>query len=194
MGMGEPLLNFNETIKSLGIFAEDLTTGINPRKITVSTAGIAPKIKELEETKLKVKLAFSLHSCFEEIRSNIMPINKKYSLKENIEALKSYAVKTNTRITFEYVMLEGINDRNEDIKALARLMSTIPSKLNIIPFNSLEHMDPSGFSGKLRSTPMERIHQFADKLREKNITVMLRNTQGDDIAAACGQLAIKVQN
>jgi 23S rRNA (adenine2503-C2)-methyltransferase len=189
MGMGEPLLNFNETIKSLQIFAEELTTGISLKKITVSTAGIAPKIKELEATGLKVKLAFSLHSCFEDIRNKIMPINKKYSLQENLRALKSYAMKTKTRITFEYVMLDGINDRDEDIKALARLMSTIPSKLNIIPFNSLEHMNPSGLAGKLRSTMMERIQLFADKLREKNITVMLRNTQGDDIAAACGQLA-----
>jgi 23S rRNA (adenine2503-C2)-methyltransferase len=194
MGMGEPLLNFKETVKSLEIFAEELTTGISLKKITVSTAGIAPKIKELEETGLKVKLAFSLHSCFEDIRSEIMPINKKYSLKENIEALKSYTMKTKTRITFEYVMLDAINDRNEDVKALARLMSTIPSKLNIIPFNSLEHMNPSGLAGKLRSTPMERIQKFADKLREKNITVMLRNTQGDDIAAACGQLATKLQS
>lgn len=189
MGMGEPLLNFKETVKSLEIFSEELTTDISLKKITVSTAGIAPKIKELGETGLKVKLAFSLHSCFEDIRNKIMPINKKYSLKENIEALKSYAMKTKTRITFEYVMLNGINDRDEDIKALARLMSTIPSKLNIIPFNSLEHMNPTGLAGKLRSTPIERIQEFADKLREKNITVMLRNTQGDDISAACGQLA-----
>ena len=192
--MGEPLLNFKETVKSLEIFAEELTKGISLKKITVSTAGIAPKIRELEETELKVRLAFSLHSCFDEIRSKIMPINKKYSLKENIEALKSYAMKTKTRITFEYVMLDGINDRDEDIKALARLMSTIPSKLNIIPFNSLEHMNPSGLAGLLRSAPMERIQGFADKLREKNITVMLRNTQGDDIAAACGQLATKLQS
>lgn len=192
MGMGEPLLNFNETVKSLQIFAEELTTGISLKKITVSTAGIAPKIKELEEIGLKVKLAFSLHSCFEEIRNKIMPINKKYSLKENIEALKSYSQKTGTRITFEYVMLDGVNDRNEDIKALARLMSTIPCKLNIIPFNSLEHMNPSGLAGKLRSTPMEKIQKFADRLREKHFTVLVRNTQGDDIAAACGQLAIKV--
>lgn len=194
MGMGEPLLNYRETVKSLEIFAEELTTGISLKKITVSTAGIAPKIKELEETGLRVKLAFSLHSCFEDIRSKIMPVNRKYSLKENIEALKSYTAKTNTRITFEYVMLDGVNDRDEDIKALARLMSTIPSKLNIIPFNSLEHMNPSGLSAKLNSTPMERIKKFADKLRDKNITVMLRNTQGNDIAAACGQLAFRNQN
>jgi 23S rRNA (adenine2503-C2)-methyltransferase len=194
MGMGEPLLNFNETVKSLQIFAEELTTGISLKKITVSTAGIAPKIKELEETGLKVKLAFSLHSCFEDIRNKIMPINKKYSLKENIEALKSYAMKTKTRITFEYVMLDGINDRDEDIKALGRLMSSIPCKLNIIPFNSLEHMNPSGLAGQLRSTSMEKIQKFADKLREKHFTVMVRNTQGDDIAAACGQLAVKLNN
>jgi 23S rRNA (adenine2503-C2)-methyltransferase len=163
------------------------------KKITVSTAGVAPKIKELSETGLKVKLAFSLHSCFEVIRSKIMPINNKYSLKENIDALKYYENKTNSRITFEYIMLDGINDRDEDIKALARLMSSLPSKLNIIPFNSLEHMNPSGFAGKLRSTSMEHIHQFADKLRQKYFTVMLRNTQGDDIAAACGQLALKLK-
>ena len=193
MGMGEPLLNFNETVKSLEIFGEELTTGISLKKITVSTAGIAPKIKELSETGLKVKLAFSLHSCFEDIRSKIMPINKKYSLQENIEALKNYSRDTGTRITFEYVMLDGVNDRDEDIKALARLMSTLPSKLNIIPFNSLEHMNPSGLAGKLRSTSNERIHQFADKLRQKYFTVMLRNTQGDDIAAACGQLALKLK-
>ena len=159
------------------------------KKITVSTAGIAPKIKELADTGLKVKLAFSLHSCFEEIRNRIMPINEKYSLKENVEALKDYASKTGTRITFEYIMLKGINDREEDVKAISRLMSSIPSKLNIIPFNSLQHMNPSGLAGKLESSSRDRILWFADKLREKNITVMLRNTQGDDIAAACGQLA-----
>ncbi|MCW8809606.1 MAG: 23S rRNA (adenine(2503)-C(2))-methyltransferase RlmN [Ignavibacteriaceae bacterium] len=189
MGMGEPLLNFKETVKSLEIFAEELTTGVSLKKITVSTAGIAPKIKELDETGLNVKLAFSLHSCFEDIRSSIMPINEKYSLKENIEVLKDYAKRTGTRITFEYVMLKDINDRSEDIKALAKLMSTMPSKLNIIPFNSLKHMNPSGLAGELESSSRDKIQWFADKLREKNITVMLRNTQGDDIAAACGQLA-----
>jgi 23S rRNA (adenine2503-C2)-methyltransferase len=193
MGMGEPLLNFKETVKSLEIFAEELTIGMSLKKITVSTAGIAPKILELLKTGLKVKLAFSLHSCFEEIRSRIMPINEKYSLQENIEALKNYVKETGTRITFEYVMLDGINDRDEDVKALARLMSSLPSKLNIIPFNSLEHMNPAGLTAKLKSSPTERILKFADGLREKHITVMLRNTQGDDIAAACGQLAIKLK-
>ena len=88
-------------------------------------------------------------------------------------------------------MLDGINDRDEDLKGLVRLCSSMPSKINIIPFNSIKHMDPDGFSGQLESTPHERIREFADKLRSKNITVMLRDTQGDDIAAACGQLAVK---
>jgi len=191
MGMGEPLLNFKETLKSLEIFSEELTTGISLKKITVSTVGISPKIIELADSGLKIKLALSLHSCFEDIRSKIMPVNKKYSLNENLEAIRYYVKKTKTRITFEYVMLDGINDRNEDVAALAKLCNSFPSKINIIPFNSLEHMNPKGIAAELKPTPRNRIETFAQKLRDRNITVMLRNTQGDDIAAACGQLAIK---
>ena len=189
MGMGEPLLNFKETVKSLQIFAEELTTGMSLKKITISTAGIAPKIKELADTGLKAKLAFSLHSCFEDIRTEIMPINKKYSLEENLNAVRYYSNTTGTRITFEYVMLKGLNDRNEDIKALTKLCKSLPSKINVIPFNSLQHMKPGGLSAKLQPTEKIRIEEFVKKLREKDITVMVRNTQGDDIAAACGQLA-----
>jgi 23S rRNA (adenine2503-C2)-methyltransferase len=191
MGMGEPLLNFKETINSLKIFAEELTTGISLKKITVSTAGIAPKIIELAGTGLKAKLALSLHSCFEDVRSKIMPINKKYSLKLNIDAIKYYSKKTGTRITFEYVMLNDINDRSEDLKALVKLCSEIPCKINVIPFNSLKHMNPAGISAKLKPSPRDRINKFVDALREKNITVTVRFTQGEDIAAACGQLAFK---
>ncbi len=191
MGMGEPLLNYAATLKSLKIFAEELTTSISLKKITISTAGIAPKIKELADTGMNVKIALSLHSCFEDIRTKIMPINQKYSLQENIDAVRYYAKKTDTRITFEYVMLKDINDRPEDIAALGRLCARIPSKINIIPFNSLKHMNPEGLSGELEPTPQHRIEEFAQKLRDKNITVMVRDTQGEDIAAACGQLAIK---
>lgn len=191
MGMGEPLLNFNSTVKSLQIFSDDLISGISLKRITVSTAGIAPKIIELADTGMKAGLAFSLHSCFEDIRSKIMPINIKYSLQKNIEALQYYAKVTKTRITFEYVMLENINDRDKDINALAKLCSRLPSKINIIPFNSLQHMNPQGFAAELHPTPLSRIKEFAQKLKEKDIIVMVRNTQGDDIAAACGQLAVK---
>jgi 23S rRNA (adenine2503-C2)-methyltransferase len=191
MGMGEPLLNYKETIKSLEIFGEELTKGISLKKITVSTAGIAPQIIKLADTGLKVKIALSLHSCFEDIRSEIMPINKKYSLKETIAAIKYYVMETGTRVTFEYVMLKGINDRQEDINALARLCSEFPSKVNVIPFNSLKHMNPEGYSAKLEPTPKSRIEDFVKRLRERNITVIVRYTQGEDIAAACGQLAVK---
>lgn len=191
MGMGEPLLNFKGTVRSLEIFTSEQNKAVSKHRITVSTAGIPPKIRELADTNLRVKLALSLHSCFEDIRSKIMPINDKYSLADNLDAIKYYLAKTKSRITFEYTMLDGINDRDDDLKGLVRLCSSMPSKINIIPFNSIKHMDPDGFSGQLEPTPHERIREFADKLRSKNITVMLRDTQGDDIAAACGQLAVK---
>ncbi|MCK9425373.1 MAG: 23S rRNA (adenine(2503)-C(2))-methyltransferase RlmN [Ignavibacteriaceae bacterium] len=191
MGMGEPLLNYNATVNSLKIFSEELTKGISLKKITVSTAGIAPKIIELADSGLKAKLALSLHSCFEKTRSKIMPINEKYPLKDNLEAVAHYAKKTKTRITFEYIMLKGLNDRDEDIKALIKLTSQIPSKINVIPFNSLQHMHPTGFSASLLPTEKKRIDDFVQILRDNNVTVMVRETQGDDIAAACGQLAVK---
>lgn len=189
MGMGEPLLNYDVTVKSLEIFGDEMTKGISLKKITVSTAGIAPRIYDLAETGLRVKIALSLHSCFDEIRDILMPINKKYSIKQNIDAVRHYARKTGTRITFEYIMLKDINDRDEDINALRRICSEIPSKINVIPFNSLEHMNPAGFPAELKPTPKERIEKFIEELRNRNITVTVRFTQGDDIAAACGQLA-----
>ncbi|NWF90734.1 MAG: 23S rRNA (adenine(2503)-C(2))-methyltransferase RlmN [Ignavibacteriaceae bacterium] len=189
MGMGEPLLNYYNTVKSLRIFSHEITKGISYKKITVSTAGIAPKIRELADSGLNVKIAFSLHSCFEEMRTKLMPINQKYTLKENLMALRYYAKKTATRITFEYVMLKNLNDTDKDIEALSKICKEIPSKINVIPFNSVSHMNPTGFSAQLESTSKEKIEEFVAKLRDKNITVMIRQTQGDDIAAACGQLA-----
>ena len=190
MGMGEPLLNFNNTVKSLQIFTTELNTGIGRNRITVSTAGIPKKIKELADSETRVKLALSLHSCFEDIRTLIMPINKKYSFAENIEAIKYYIKKTKTRITFEYTMLNGINDRDEDVKELTKLCKQLPAKINVIPFNSIAHMTPEGISAELEPTPKNKILSFVEKLRSNNITVMVRETQGDDITAACGQLAV----
>ncbi len=191
MGMGEPLLNYDATVKTLQIFGEELTKSISLKKVTVSTAGIAPRIVDLANSGLKVKIALSIHSCFDEMRTTLMPINEKYSFKQNTDAVRYYARKTGTRITFEYVMLKGINDRDEDLAALKRLCSEIPSKINVIPFNSLAHMNPQGLSAVLESSSRERIEEFVEELRNKNITVTVRYTQGEDIAAACGQLAIK---
>lgn len=192
MGMGEPLLNFQNTLKSLQIFASEKTRGISLKKITVSTVGIAPKIIELADSNLKVKLAFSLHSLFNEMRNKIIPINKKYPLEENLDAIRYYVKKTNSRITFEYVMLKDINDRDEDLNSLIKLCKTLPSKVNIIPFNSISHISTEGFSAKLKPAEKHQIDNFVKKLREKEITVTLRYTQGSDIAAACGQLAYKI--
>ncbi len=189
MGMGEPLLNYKNTIKSLEIFTSESNTALSRNRITISTSGIPKRIKDLADSGVRVKIALSLHSCFEDIRNKIMPINLKYSLKENIDALEYYYKKTKKRITYEYTMLKGINDRKEDVKALTKLLRRLPSKLNIIPFNSIAHMEPGGLSAKLEPTSLNEIHEFAGKLRENNVTVMIRDTQGDDIAAACGQLA-----
>ncbi len=191
MGMGEPLLNFNATVKAIENLRSELNTGISRNRITVSTSGIPAKIIELADSKLKVKLALSLHSPFDEVRNRLMPVNIKHPLNETLEALKYYAQNTNTRITFEYLMLDGINDRDEDVKGLVRICSMMPSKVNLIPFNKISHMAPTGISAELNPTPAWKIEKFANALRNKNITVMVRNTQGDDIAAACGQLAIK---
>jgi 23S rRNA (adenine2503-C2)-methyltransferase len=191
MGMGEPLLNYANTLKTLQIFAEGKTKDISLRRITVSTAGIAPKIIELADSGLKVKLALSLHSLFEETRNKIMPINKKYSITENLEAVRYYAKQTDTRITFEYVMLKDLNDRSDDLNALVRLCKSLPCKINVIPFNSIAHMNPSGFAKELEPSQKFRVDEFVKTLRENDITVIVRYTQGDDIAAACGQLAYK---
>ncbi len=118
-----------------------------------------------------------------------MPVNKKFPLNEVIDAIKYYSRITATTITFEYIMLKGINDRDEDIRALTKLCNSLPSKINIIPFNSIAHMSPDGVSKELVPTSLKDIGIFAQKLRDNNVTVMLRDTQGDDIAAACGQLA-----
>jgi 23S rRNA (adenine2503-C2)-methyltransferase len=182
MGMGEPLLNYANTLKSLEIFAEEKTKDISLRRVTVSTVGIAPKIVELADSGIKVKLALSLHS---------LPINKKYSLSDNLEAIRYYANQTGTKITFEYVMLKDINDRSDDLNALMRLCKSLPCKLNIIPFNSISHMTPTGLSHELEPSPRYKIDEFVTKLRENDIFTAVRYTQGDDIAAACGQLAYK---
>jgi len=190
MGMGEPLLNYDETLKSLNIFADDLIPELGLKRIIVSTVGIAPGIIELANSGLRVKLAFSLHSCFEDIRSKLIPINKKYSLRENLDAIRYYTKKTQTKITFEYVMLSGINDREEDLRELVKLCNSLPSKINVIPFSSLDHMNPGGFSAELQPSSKKRINEFVTVLKENNINVHVRYTTGEDIAAACGQLAI----
>lgn len=191
MGMGEPLINFQNTLGALDIFTSQHNNRISRNRITVSTSGIPDQIRALADSPYRIKLALSLHSAFDGVRSKIMPINKRFPLVDVLDAIRYYSKITDTRITFEYIMLKGINDREEDIRALTKICRSLPSKINVIPFNSIAHMSPEGISQELEPTSKVDIETFVSKLRDNYITVMVRDTQGDDIAAACGQLATK---
>ncbi|MBU2443998.1 MAG: 23S rRNA (adenine(2503)-C(2))-methyltransferase RlmN [Bacteroidetes bacterium] len=192
MGMGEPFLNYSNVINSMNIFSSELAFGISGKRVTVSTVGIPDKIKTFAQEPFRGKLAFSLHSVDEQIRSKIMPINKKFPFKQNIDALEYFYKSTKRKITFEYTLLKGINDQESDIKGIVKLSKRIPCKVNIIPFNSIAHTNPSGIAATLKPTSKEEFDFFVERLRSNNVTVFVRNTQGDDIEGACGQLAIKL--
>ena len=153
----------------------------------LSSRGITPYIMPV----LAPTVCVESTSLRGRIRSKLMPINDKYPLRDNLHAIRYFTKKTHSRVTFEYVMISGINDREEDFKELVKLCKSLPCKINVIPFNSLEHMNPKGFSAELQPSPYERTEAFVQALRDQNITVTVRYTQGEDIAAACGQLAIK---
>jgi len=181
MGMGEPFLNYENTLKSLSIFSSELAFDISAKKITVSTAGIPDKIIDFAHQPFKGKLAFSLHSTDEEIRSLIMPINKKYSLKQNIEALEYFYKQTKRRITFEYILLKDVNDSDKDVQGLTKLCKRIPSKINIIPFNSIAHTNPKGLGATLQPTSLEEFDEFVEKLRKNNLTVFVRKAKEEKL-------------
>lgn len=180
MGMGEPLYNYENIAKAMKICMNGEGLSISKRRITLSTSGVVPLIERCGQ-ELNVNLAISLHACHDELRSEIMPINKKYPLAELMQACRNYPLDKRRRITFEYVMLKGINDTDEDAHNLATLLDNIPSKVNIIPFNE---WPGSGFV----CSDKRRIEAFAKILRDKGIDSPVRKTRGDDILAACGQL------
>ena len=191
MGMGEPMLNYDNVMKSVDLLTDDRSLNIGARHITVSTAGYADRIRQMADERRRVKLALSLHSLDNEKRTKLMPITKKFSVDELIEALEYYYRKTRYRPTFEYIPFEGFNDTESDIKRFVKLSKRIPCKVNIIPFHSIDFTAPSGFGATLKPTPRGRLEQFAQALREANITVMVRSSAGEDIEAACGQLAVE---
>ncbi len=181
MGMGEPLANYAETVKALQIIADaENGIGISPRRITVSTVGLVPQIRKLmEET--HVNLAISLHAATDSLRSKLMPANRKYGIEELIECCRSLPLARRRRITFEYVLLQGVNHSQEDARRLCRLLSGIRCKINLIPFNP--------FPGSPFQRPSrDQIEQFEGILRAKGFQVNIREARGDDIQAACGQL------
>lgn len=189
MGMGEPLLNYNNVIKAIRILIEGLN--IAARRITLSTVGLPEGIVKLANENLKIKLAISLHSMKDDVRSRIIPLNKKYNLEKLLEAVRYYYKKTRLRVTFEYILFEGLNDTDEDVKMLTKLSRAIPCKINLISYHSIAFADEVGYASKLKAVTWDKMEMFAQKLREKNITVFIRSNSGEDITAACGQLAIK---
>jgi len=187
MGMGEPLLNFDHLVKAINILLDDFGYGLSKRKVTVSTAGVVPAIDRLREV-CDVSLAVSLHAPDDALRNEIVPLNKKYPIGELLGACKRYlGVNPHRRITFEYVMLAGINDSPGHARRLITLLADVPSKMNLIPFN------PFPNSGYQTSSP-EVIDRFREILVAAGLMTITRKTRGDDIDAACGQLVGKVRD
>ncbi|MBI5894065.1 MAG: 23S rRNA (adenine(2503)-C(2))-methyltransferase RlmN [Deltaproteobacteria bacterium] len=186
MGMGEPLLNYDEVIKFLNILTEPKGFAFAARRITVSTAGIAPMIERLgKET--KVNLAVSLNAAADEIRTNLMPINKKYPLKQLLDSCRRYPLQRNRRVTFEYILIKGVNDSLDDAKKLVKLLKDIPCKINLIPFNPFPD---AGFERPDDKT----VSAFQKILLDAEYTAFVRQSKGRDISAACGQLKGKICN
>jgi 23S rRNA (adenine2503-C2)-methyltransferase len=182
MGMGEPLLNLDNVIPALRLMLDDNAYGLSRRRVTVSTAGVIPGIDRLRD-ECPVALAVSLHAPNDALRDRLVPVNRKYPLAELVAACSRYLDKApRDFITFEYVMLEGVNDSDAHARELVGLAGRVRSKFNLIPFNPFPN---SGF----RRSPPERIRGFAEVMQRAGLTVTTRKTRGDDIAAACGQLA-----
>lgn len=184
MGMGEPLANYSETVKALEVMTDASGgIGISPRRVTLSTVGLVPQIKKLmEET--RVNLAVSLHAATDELRSRLMPVNRKYPLGELIDCCRSLPIPKRRRITFEYVLLRGVNHSPEDARRLSRLLSAVRCKINLIPFNP--HPE-----SPYQSPTQDEIQQFQNALRSRGHQVNVREPRGDDIQAACGQLMVE---
>ena len=184
MGMGEPLDNFEATLKAIRILQAEWGFGLGGRRITVSTVGIAPKIEEfVKRTSGKVRLSVSLHSSLEKTRNEIVPINRRYSLVELSRTLNRLHQKLKREITFEYTLLEGINDTPEEAKGVIRIAKPLGAKVNLIPYNPIREAD-------FKRPSVKRIESFRDTLLKNGIRVMVRQTAGRDIDAACGQLRL----
>lgn len=188
MGMGEPLANYNAVLPAIRILLDDFGFGLSKRRVTVSTSGLVPYMDRLRED-VDTALAVSLHAPDDALRDEIVPINRKYPLNELIAACRRYTAGKDrkTHIVYEYVMLDGVNDRPEQARRLAKLLAGMPAKVNLIPFN------PFPQTQYRRSTP-QAIQTFAEILRSKHILTTTRRTRGDDIDAACGQLVGRVQS
>jgi len=187
MGMGEPLLNFDNVVTAMSIMMDDFAYGLSKRRITLSTAGVVPALERLNEV-MDVSLALSLHAPNNKLRDVLVPLNKKYPIKETLAACKRYfANKKHRYLTVEYVMLEGVNDKLEHARELVKVLKDVPSKVNLIPFNPFPE-------SKYKRSSLKVINQFRDVLVDNGLVTVTRKTRGDDIDAACGQLAGRVKD
>jgi 23S rRNA (adenine2503-C2)-methyltransferase len=184
MGMGEPLHNYESTMKALRMLHSEHGLAVSPRRVTLSTVGIVPGLERLAREPLMPNLAISLHATTDEQRTALVPPNRKYPLAQILEACRRFPLKKRSRITFEYVMLEGVNDTPEDARRLVRLLSGIRAKVNLIPLNPA--------AGIPFERPSDaRVDRFAQILADRHITVSVRKSRGRDIRAACGQLIVE---
>ena len=184
MGIGEPFDNYDEVIKFCKIINDPKGLAIGSRHITISTCGIIPKIREFSDLNMQINLAISLHAPNDELRSEIMPINKAYPLKDLIKEIKKYVEKTNRRVTFEYILLKNVNDKEQHAKELAKLLKGINCYVNLIPYNETENI-------QYERSNMFQIMKFYDILKKENVNVTIRKEFGSKISAACGQLRSK---
>jgi 23S rRNA (adenine2503-C2)-methyltransferase len=186
MGMGEPLANYDNLIKALTILNAPWGGAIGARKITISTSGLVPQIRKLADEPLQFRLAISLHGATDEVRAKIMPVNKKYPLKDLTAACDYYQKKKGRMITFEYILIAGVNDSLDQIEPLANLARKLHAKVNLIPYNKVE--------GLPWERPSEQVQeQFLKALEDRKVTATLRREKGHDIDAACGQLRLKTE-
>jgi 23S rRNA (adenine2503-C2)-methyltransferase len=184
MGMGEPLHNYDATMKALRMMADESGLAVHPRRVTLSTVGLVPAIERLAAEPLMPNLAISLHATTDDQRSRIVPINKKYSLEQLIDVCRRFPLAKRRRITFEYVLLNAVNDTPEDARRLARLVSGLKAKVNLLPLN-----EAAGIAFTRPSD--ERVNAFAKILADRGVTVSVRKSRGRDIRAACGQLIVE---
>ena len=184
MGMGEPPMNYNNVLKAIDKITSPEGLGMSPKRIVVSTSGVPKMIKKMADDNVKFKLAVSLHSAIDEVRTSIMPFNETFPLKDLREALVYWYAATKNRITYEYVVWEGINDQRKDVDALVEFCKFAPSKVNIIEYNPID-------DGEFQQANSEAIDMYVNMLEANNITVTVRRSRGKDIDAACGQLANK---
>ncbi|MDG1842161.1 MAG: 23S rRNA (adenine(2503)-C(2))-methyltransferase RlmN [Crocinitomicaceae bacterium] len=184
MGMGEPLLNYKNVLRSTEILCSEKGLGMSPKRITVSTAGIAKMITKLGDDEVKFNLALSLHAANDKKRSEIMDINSSNNLNDLKDSLKHFYNKTGTRVTFEYIIFDQFNDNPEDAYELASFAKCVPCKINIIEYNPIDGED-------FKQAEIEKVNDFAAILESKNLVVNIRRSRGKDIDAACGQLANK---